>query len=128
MTEEAITSGLAPGYCAVTWIVGKSTGGNAEMGKSMYPSNPISTTPAISSEVATGRWMKGSEMFTEVSRQDSGPAEAAGLADEAGFTCEPICKRYWPSTTILSLALSPLSIKASPFSIWATFTGRTSTD
>jgi hypothetical protein len=66
VTDDAITSGLAPGYWAVTWIVGKSTGGNAEMGKRIYPSNPISTTPAISSDVATGRWMKGSEMFTDV--------------------------------------------------------------
>src|SRR5206468_4637331 len=32
VTDEAITSGLAPGYCAVTWIVGKSTDGSAEMG------------------------------------------------------------------------------------------------
>ena len=34
VTEEVITSGLAPGYCATTWMVGKSTGGRAEMGSS----------------------------------------------------------------------------------------------
>ena len=34
VTDEAITSGLAPGYWAVTWMVGKSTGGSAEMGSS----------------------------------------------------------------------------------------------
>ena len=32
VTDEAITSGLAPGYCAVTWMVGKSTAGSAEIG------------------------------------------------------------------------------------------------
>src|SRR2546422_1608411 len=37
VTEEVITSGLAPGYWAVTWMVGKSTDGNAEIGKSAYP-------------------------------------------------------------------------------------------
>ena len=34
VTDEAITSGLAPGYWVVTWMVGKSTGGSAEMGSS----------------------------------------------------------------------------------------------
>ncbi len=34
VTDEAITSGLAPGSCAKTWIVGKSTAGSAEMGSS----------------------------------------------------------------------------------------------
>ena len=34
VTVEVITSGLAPGNCAVTWIVGKSTAGSAEMGSS----------------------------------------------------------------------------------------------
>jgi hypothetical protein len=32
----------------------------------------------MSSDVATGRWMKGSEMFTDVSGQG---AASAGLAD-----------------------------------------------
>jgi hypothetical protein len=34
VTEDAMTSGLAPGYWPTTWMVGKSTGGSAEMGKS----------------------------------------------------------------------------------------------
>ena len=34
-TEEAIVSGLAPGSCAVTWMVGKSTCGNGATGSSM---------------------------------------------------------------------------------------------
>src|ERR1035438_6749093 len=35
VTDEAITSGLAPGYWAVTWIVGKSTGGNEEIDRKL---------------------------------------------------------------------------------------------
>ena len=34
VTEEAMTSGLAPGYWPTTWMVGKSTGGRAEIGNS----------------------------------------------------------------------------------------------
>ena len=33
-TAEAIVSGLAPGSCAVTWIVGKSTFGSSLTGSS----------------------------------------------------------------------------------------------
>ena len=33
-TAEAIVSGLAPGSCACTWIVGKSTLGSALTGSS----------------------------------------------------------------------------------------------
>ena len=33
-TAEAIVSGLAPGSAAVTWIVGKSTFGRSETGRS----------------------------------------------------------------------------------------------
>jgi hypothetical protein len=35
--------------------VGKSTGGKAEIGSRKYPNIPINTTPAINSDVATGR-------------------------------------------------------------------------
>ena len=33
VTDDAMTSGLAPGYWAVTWMVGKSTGGSDEIGR-----------------------------------------------------------------------------------------------
>ncbi len=33
-TEDAMVSGLAPGNCAVIWMVGKSTAGNAATGSS----------------------------------------------------------------------------------------------
>ena len=32
VTSAAMVSGLAPGNCVVTWMVGKSTCGNAEIG------------------------------------------------------------------------------------------------
>jgi hypothetical protein len=51
----------------------------------------MSTTPVMSNDVATGRWMKGSEMFTEIGRQD--PA-LAGFAGADGFTWEPTCNLY----------------------------------
>src|SRR5262245_14658366 len=70
VTDEAITSGPAPGNCPVTWMVGKSTDGSAETGSRRYPSRPMSTTPAISSEVAIGRWMKGSERLMEFTTYD----------------------------------------------------------
>src|ERR1051325_11014731 len=45
-------------------MVGKSTVGSAEIGKSLYPSAPNKITPAIINDVATGRRMNGSEMLT----------------------------------------------------------------
>ena len=32
VTSDAMVSGLAPGSCVVTWMVGKSTCGSAETG------------------------------------------------------------------------------------------------
>jgi hypothetical protein len=34
VTSAEVVSGLAPGSCVVTWMVGKSTWGSAETGKS----------------------------------------------------------------------------------------------
>ena len=33
-TDDTMVSGLAPGSCAVTWMVGKSTVGSADTGRS----------------------------------------------------------------------------------------------
>ncbi len=33
VTSDSMTCGLAPGNCVVTWMVGKSTFGNAEIGR-----------------------------------------------------------------------------------------------
>ena len=65
-TVEAIVSGLAPGSDAPTDSVGKSISGTAETGKYIYATIPIIRIAAASSEVATGRVMKGAEMFTVV--------------------------------------------------------------
>src|ERR1700722_10618926 len=59
----ATTSGLAPGNCAVTEIVGKSTCGRGETGRASYPSNPPNAIATVRSVVATGRAMKGAETF-----------------------------------------------------------------
>ena len=63
-TAEAIVSGLAPGSCACTWIVGKSTLGSALTGSSRYAMTPNTRMPVITSTVITGRRTNGSEMFT----------------------------------------------------------------
>src|SRR5438132_410727 len=57
VTSDAITSGLAPGSCVVTWTVGKSTCGSDETGSHRYPSKPPRMTATPSSDVAIGRWM-----------------------------------------------------------------------
>src|SRR5215468_8826158 len=62
-TADAIVLGLAPEYCAVTLIVGKSTLGTAATGSRLYAPMPNTKTPSISSEVPIGRRMNGSEML-----------------------------------------------------------------
>ena len=62
-TVAAIVSGLAPASCADTWMVGKSTCGSGATGSNGKATMPTSASAAISSEVAIGRRMKGSEMF-----------------------------------------------------------------
>src|SRR5579862_173550 len=62
-TADAIVLGLAPGNWVVTVIVGKSTFGTAASGSRLYAPTPNTSTPSISSEVAIGRRIKGSEML-----------------------------------------------------------------
>ena len=77
-TEEAIVSGLAPGRPAVTEMVGKSTCGSGETGSSVIGrAPPASASATVSSVVATGRWMKGAEMFMRRSAGRQRPALAA---------------------------------------------------
>ena len=65
-TAEAITSGLAPGSCAVTWMVGKSTVGSVAHRKATDRLQCQSTAMAIiSSDVAIGRADKGSREVHE---------------------------------------------------------------
>jgi hypothetical protein len=72
-------SGLAPGKDADTEIVGKSTCGNGDTGSTLKAARPESTTAAVSSVVAMGRWMKGVEKFM------GGYACGAGGADRAAL-------------------------------------------
>src|SRR6187551_3581065 len=62
-TDDAIVSGDAPGSCAETWMVGKSTFGRSETGSRRYAMTPKIRMPAMTSVVVTGRRMKSSEMF-----------------------------------------------------------------
>ena len=66
-TEVAIVSGSAPGRLADTEIVGKSTGGSGDTGRSLKAIAPASASPMVRSVVATGRRMKGAEMFNYAS-------------------------------------------------------------
>src|SRR5438309_10717267 len=60
---DATVSGLAPGSCACTRIVGKSTCGSGETGSFRNARHPASAIPRVRSVVATGRAMKGAERF-----------------------------------------------------------------
>ena len=53
-TDEAITSGLAPGRPAETEMVGKSICGSGETGSKINASPPASAIATVSSVVATG--------------------------------------------------------------------------
>ncbi len=64
-TEAPIVSGLAPGSCAVTSSVGKSTFGRSLTGSSRYATRPNSAIAAMSRLVAIGRVMKPWEIFKE---------------------------------------------------------------
>ena len=73
---------------------------------------PTRTSAAISSEVATGRRMKGVEMLIGI----RSPGSAGGLAfgapwegpASAGATCRPACSRDWPSVTTTCAVVQPL--------------------
>ena len=61
--EDAMISGLPPGRPAETEMVGKSTCGKGETGRTLKAMAPTSMMPAVSRVVATGRRMNGAEMF-----------------------------------------------------------------
>ena len=76
-TDVAMVSGSAPGSVAVTWIVGKSTWGSGETGSRPQARIPLRARPIVRSVVATGRLMKGAEMFMPT-------PDPAGSAARAG--------------------------------------------
>src|SRR5438270_13741496 len=63
-TVVAIVSGLAPGICAVTEIVGNSTCGSGDTGNLIKAKRPASATPTVNRVVATGRSMNGVDRLT----------------------------------------------------------------
>src|ERR1700753_3850228 len=65
-TEEAMISGLAPGSCAATVMVAKSTCGNEATGSFTNAMQPAMTIATVIRMVATGRLMKKADRFTEV--------------------------------------------------------------
>src|SRR5947209_2768978 len=68
-TVVAIVSGLAPGICAVTEIVGKSTCGRGDTGSLPKAKRPESARPIVKSVVATGRSMNGVDRLTRPAPQ-----------------------------------------------------------
>ena len=84
-TDDAIVSGLAPGSDAETAMVGKSTCGSGDTGSSVNAAAPAGRWPTISSVVAIGRRMNGSEMFT----RDRSLPRGTGASDAPAETVEP---------------------------------------
>src|SRR2546423_15263294 len=82
-TVVAIVSGLAPGICANTEIVGKSTCGSGETGSLKNANMPASASPIVSSVVATGRSINGVERLTG-SRSVGIPLSALGGGEGRG--------------------------------------------
>ena len=54
-TDDAMVSGLAPGRPALTEMVGKSTCGRGDTGRTRKATPPASAMATVSSVVATGR-------------------------------------------------------------------------
>ncbi len=74
-TDAAMVSGFAPGSCAETRMVGKSTFGRALTGSLLYASTPNATMAIITSVVATGRRMNRLEMFNPAPRNGVWPGD-----------------------------------------------------
>src|ERR1700710_2497600 len=69
-TEDAITSGLAPGRVAATVMVAKSTCGRDATGSAWKAIAPASVIAMTMRMVATGRLMKMAERFMAVPPPD----------------------------------------------------------
>ena len=85
-TDDAMISALAPGRPALTEMVGKSTSGSGDTGSTSNATAPIRAMAMVSRVVATGRRMKGAEIFMPAlpllrSRVPAGP---------------PCAKNAWP--------------------------------
>src|SRR5580698_5018818 len=82
-TEDAMISALAPGRLALTEIVGKSTCGSGDTGSTWNAIIPAIAIAHVNSVVATGRWMKGAEMFMDAPR----------VAARCRYGLQPSCVR-----------------------------------
>src|SRR5436309_15694118 len=82
-TDDDMVSALAPGSAADTWMVGNSTCGSGETGKSRYDTTPASARPAVRSEVATGLRMNGDDRLTATPPSPAPDYRHATLADAA---------------------------------------------
>ncbi len=71
-TVAAITSGLAPGKVARTWMVGKSTWGRGATGSTKKAAMPSRAMARVSRVVATGRRMNSAGRFTPASEPRGG--------------------------------------------------------
>src|ERR1700724_2461344 len=83
---DAMMSGLPPGNEAATVMVGKSTWGNGETGKTAKAAMPTSATAIVSRVVATGRPMKILDGFMQLRL---GAAAHRGLLRGAGARISP---------------------------------------
>src|SRR5277367_4534238 len=101
-TDDAMISALAPGKLPLTEIVGKSTCGKGETGRTSNAIAPAIAMAIVSSVVATGRWMKGSDTFITIPPVAAQRlfAEPPIFLQRAGRFCRRRCK-------------SPASCKAS---------------
>src|SRR5712675_1023182 len=90
-TEEAMISALAPGRLALTEMVGKSTCGKGETGRTLNAMPPAIAMAIVNNVVATGRWINGVETFMTV-RQLAVPRQNARLCDFARIAA-PNCRR-----------------------------------
>src|ERR1700678_2729865 len=86
--DDAMISGLAPGSCADTDTVGKSTCGRGDTGSTRKAAAPDNTTAAVRSVVAMGRLMNGADRF--MARPTFAAREVrAGAAEAPGAACDP---------------------------------------
>src|SRR4051812_22044843 len=85
-TDAAMTSGLPPGSPALTKIVGKSTWGSGDTGRSVNEIAPASPIAIVSNVVATGRLIKGAETLIGLpaARWPQAPFPASSTAQDHG--------------------------------------------
>src|SRR5258707_11718081 len=93
-TEEAMISALAPGRLPLTEMVGKSTCGKGETGRTVKAIAPAMAMATVRRVVATGRWMNGAETFMRAPL-DRGACRCAlpgGWARICALACRRRCR------------------------------------